>query len=58
MTLTMSVQGTQTPDKYVYGLEHLPDGTKFNKNEQKYSTEFGKVYTSMLKFMKICGIGQ
>ena len=53
-----SVQGSQAPDQYVYGLEHLPDGTKFNADEKKYTDKFGEVYTSMLKFMNICGVGQ
>lgn len=53
-----SVKGAQTAEKYVYGLEHLPDGTKFNADEKGYTSEFGKVYKSVLKFMEICGIGQ
>jgi RHS repeat-associated protein len=50
------LQGTQTPEDFINRLEHPAQGAPYNKNVKTYTTEYMKVYNSMLKYMKICGI--
>jgi hypothetical protein len=52
-----NVGGSRTADDYINALEHPPNGQPpFNKNIKNYTTDFKNVKTSMVKFMRICGI--
>jgi RHS repeat-associated protein len=52
------VKGTQSPDDFVYGLQH-PDapGKAYNSaHADTYEDDFQDVYNAVLRFMKLCGI--
>jgi RHS repeat-associated protein len=50
------VRGAQSAEAFINGLEHPAQGAPYNKNIEKYTKVFMDVYSSMLKYMKICGI--
>jgi len=51
------VQGTQSPDDFVYGLQHPGTGFPYNTaHKDDYEDEFQRVYNSVVKFMRLCGI--
>jgi len=50
------VQGTQTADKFINGLEHPAQGQPYNTNVDGYTKAYMDVYNSMVKYMKTCGI--
>jgi hypothetical protein len=50
------IGGTQTPDDFINGLEHPAQGQPYNADIAGYTTEYKKIYNTMLKFMKLCGI--
>ena len=52
------VQGTQSIDTFLKGLQHPPKGDPYNSKDPNYETKFRAVYNSMIKYMKICSIQQ
>jgi hypothetical protein len=50
------VQGTQTADNFINGLEHPAQGQPYNTNVDGYTKAYMDVYKSMVKYMKTCGI--
>lgn len=51
------VRGAQTPGDFVNGLQHPSNGDPYNSKDPDYESKFTKVYNTMVKYMKICGIG-
>ena len=54
------VGGTQSPDDFVYGLQHPdPPGMPYNSvHADTYEDVFQNVYDAVVRFMKLCGINQ
>jgi hypothetical protein len=50
------VQGAQTADDFLKGLQHPSTGQPYNTQDPKYEDKFRAINNSMLKFMKLCGI--
>jgi hypothetical protein len=50
------VRGTQTPEDFAYGLQHPKNGQRFNSADPKYEEHLKGLYSSVLKFEKLCGI--
>jgi hypothetical protein len=50
------VSGMTSAGDFVYGLEHPSKGSPYNSAIDAYEKAFKKVYDSMKKFMRLCGI--
>ena len=51
------VRGTQSPDDFVYGLQHPQRGFPYNTaHKDDYEDVFQDVYDSVVTFMRLCGI--
>ena len=50
------LRGAQTPEDFINALERPAHDIPFNSDVEHYTTEYMKVYNTMLKFMKLCGI--
>lgn len=51
------VRGTNSPDDFVYGLQHPDHGFPYNTaHKDEYEDVFQNVYDAVVRFMKLCGI--
>jgi RHS repeat-associated protein len=49
-----AVRDADTRDQFVYGLMHMPDGTKYNADQKGWTKKFNEI--DVQKWMKNCGV--